>query len=169
MRAVALAYLPIILILPVLMQDPAATIKLPYVLLFLILLLYTLPFFAVYLEICDLTAYFLEKKDISRFQKILKAIGTALVLGTLISVIFIDKAPTVCFVFAGALALTMMLETVANVKHGDAFILFKDKRAWLIALIITVVVSGIFFALNSAENRKNQPDPEAPTVCVGIY
>ena len=168
MRAIALAYLPVILILPAIMQDPTATIKLPYVLIFLILLLYTLPFYVVYLGIYSLTSFLLDKKQISGFRKTLKIIGAILLSGTVISVIFIDKAPAVCFVFAGALALTMILETVANAGHGDAFTLFKDKWAWVIALVITVLLSGIFLAIDRSENGKNKPDPEAPSVCIGV-
>ena len=61
MRGIVLAYLPVILILPVILEDPAATIKIPYILTLLILFLYSFPFFAVYLEICSLISFFIEE------------------------------------------------------------------------------------------------------------
>lgn len=168
MRAVALAYLPVILILPILMEDADAVIKFPYILVFLILLLYTVPFFVVYLEICSLTAFFLEKKDVSPFQRSLKIIGAVLLCGTLVSVIFINKLPALCFTLVGVLFAVMLIEAIAKIKSKEAFAWFKDGRAWLFALIIAAIVSGIFLGISNAEQGENKPDPEAPVVCIRI-
>ena len=166
LRAVALAYIPVILALPLLTEEPAATIKIPYILTLLILLLYTLPFFVAYLEVCSFATDILEGNKLSRLQKILKAIAAVLLCGTLISTVYINSLPFVCFAFAGALCLVMIAERIVKIKRADKLKGFKDTRAVLIAVVIAVAILGIFLGINRAEQGKNMPDPDAPALCI---
>jgi hypothetical protein len=169
MSAIALSYLPLVFIIPAVINDPAATIKLPYILIFIILFIYSVPFFAIYLEICSLVSFFLEKREYGKFEKTLKLIGAVLTLGAAVAVFFINKFPAVCFTLAGAVGVLLTVELIYRLRSKKAFSSLKRKQTWVFALILTVVVSGIFFAVNTAENAEAKPDPVAPAVCIQQY
>ncbi len=168
MSAIALAYLPLLFIIPAVVNDKNATLKLPYVLVLIILFLYPVAFFAVYLEICSLASYFLEKREYGKFEKILKLIGAVFTVGASVSVFFINKAPAFCFAFSGAIGVLLIIELIYRLKTKTAFSTLKRKQTWLFALIITLAVTTVFIVLNKAEDIKNKPDPEAPAVCIQI-
>ena len=168
MSAIALAYLPLVFIIPAVVRDENAVIKFPYILVLIILFIYSVVFFAIYLEICSLVSFFLEERQYSKFEKALKLIGAVLTVGAAISVFFINRMPAICFTFVGAIGVLLIIELIYRLKTQTAFATLKRKQTWLFALIITVVVSGIFVAFNTAENGKAKPDPEAPTVCIQV-
>ncbi len=168
MSAIALAYLPLIFILPAVINDETATIKFPYILVLIILFIYSIAFFAIYLEICSILSFFLEKRDYSKFEKALKLIGAVLTVGAAVSVFFINTHPAVCFAFAGGIGLLLITELIYRLKTKTAFSTLKRKQTWLFAIIITLTVTGIFIALDRAEESTGKPDPESPIACVQL-
>ncbi len=168
MSAIALAYLPLLFIFPAVVRDEDAVIKFPYILVLIILFIYSVAFFAVYLEICSLVSYFLEKREYGKFEKALKITGAAVTLGAVVSMFFIDKVPAPFFTFAGVIGLLLITELIYRLKAKNAFSSLKRKQTWLFALIITLTVTGIFIATDRADESKNKPDPEAPVACIKI-
>ncbi len=167
MSAIALAYIPLLFIFPAVSNDEDAIIKFPYILILIILFIYSVAFFAIYLEICSITSFFLEKREYGKFEKALKLIGAFLTVGAAVSVFFIDRHPAVCFTFAGAICLLLIIELIYRLKAKIAFSTLKRKQTWLFALIITLVVTGIFIAIDRAEEN-GKPDPEAPVACMQL-
>lgn len=168
MSAIALSYIPLLFILSALGENKEGIIKFPYILILIILLIYSVAFFAVYLEICNLVFFFIEERKHSKFEKALKVIGAILTAGAMISVFFINTAPAPCFVFAGAIGLLLIIELVHGLKAKTAFASLKRKRTWFLALVIVLAVTAIFIAADKSEESKNKPDPQAPAVCIQI-
>lgn len=168
MSAVALSYLPLLFIIPAVLNDKNATLKFPYVLVVIILFLYSVAFFAIYLEICSLISFFIEERQHSKFEKALKLIGAALTLCASVSIFFINDAPAFCFAFSGAIGVLLITELIYRLKNKIPFLTLQGKQTYIFMLIITLAVSALFIAFNKTENGKGKPDPEAPTLCIQI-
>ena len=168
MSAIALSYLPLLLIIPAVIEDKNATIKFPYILILIIFFLYSIALFAVYLEACCIVSFFLEKGDHGKFDVALKVIGIPLTLAAAVSVFFIDKIPALTFALAGAVGVILIIETVRAVKHKRPFLSLKRKRTWLYTLITVLIVTGIFIVSERIDEGKAIPDPDAPTASIQV-
>ena len=168
MSAIALAYLPLLLIIPAVIEDKNATIKFPYILILIIFFLYSIAMFAVYLEVCCIVSFFLEKGERRKFDTALKVIGIVLTVSAAVSVFFIDKFPAVCFTLAGAIGVLLIIETVRAARLKRPFLSLKRKQTWLYTLITVLIVTGIFIASERIAEGKAMPDPDAAKVCIGI-
>ena len=168
MSAIALAYLPLLLIIPAVIEDKEATIKFPYLLVLIIFFLYSIAFFAIYLEICRIVFFFLEKNEMGKADVALTVIGAVLTVGDAVSVFFIDKTPAVCFTLSGLLGVLLTAQLVRDVRRKRALRSLRRRSTWIYALITVLVVTGIFVMTERAEDGRALPDPDAAKVCIGI-
>jgi len=171
LNAIAISYFPLVVILSAISAsgETEGIIKLPFILIFLLFFIASLPFFVVYLDICKTVGFIFDRKNRNTLQKVLRISGLVFTVGVLASLPLSEKIEQLPFVIAAVLVVIWITEAIVNRKQKSPTYVLNDKKTWLIALIIIIVISAVFFALEKADESKNKPDPEAPTVCIGIY
>ena len=136
--AIAVLYVPCLLIFPLLINQSEYWWMLSYPLTLLMCLLMSLPFYLAFLQLCSFVSRIAEKKERSKGAKILDAICDAVALAIFLSLIAFSKLFTVTLGLAILLATLWAVRFAIFKRSFELPEFFKQKSFWIsvVALFI---------------------------------
>lgn len=141
LTALAIAYIPSLIILSVLMDRDSGFIELPVAFCFLMWLLYTFPFFVAVIEVVTCVIRMAERKKQGLIYNII------MMFVALCAVIFAIKGNEIIY-FSIALAISLpIVEVIYHIKikkKTDITLFFKQISLWIIVLAVLLSeISGL--------------------------
>ena len=156
------AYLPLLVAISLVSETDSGFITIPAALIFLLLLIYTAPFFVALIELFLAACRLLDKKPRYRGEKMVNGIGTALALGCFLAFIDLEKLLFLSVVLAAAVVIVWIVSAIVFRKRPSADTPLKKPIFWIGTVVALAIIITAIVAVDGFD--KSRPDPQSPTV-----
>ena len=156
---VMILYLPCIFAMSAFSDQSSSFLVFPFGLVFIILILLTIGYLCIFIEICFTLLRVFEEKNRSKWERILNGVTAFLCFALIVTAIIDPEANFITFTICWILFFLWILGDIAFKQKKFSPPIFKKKAFWLscTALLLTTCIalalsSGIFV-------DRGQPDP----------
>lgn len=157
-NAIAVAYIPFLMILSFFPKATDGFISTPYGLNLLFFFLYSFPFYCVFLEIGFTVERAYDSNERTIADRIIHSIRIVLAAGILITLINLDEWLYLSLALAVALIAFWIVSAIMFRKNRKTDELFKKKSFWICVVAVLVIVCGGMAIIQGVIDSKNQVD-----------
>ncbi len=168
--ALAIVYIPTLLVLPMFASSQAGIVQLPYPLALLALFLYTIPFWIAFIVIGIMIYRRFERETRKPVEKVLNVIDIVLAFWISLTIFDLENYLYVALILAGGLIITAVIRGVACRRKAGFWKILRQKALWICVLCLMVALVVVFSAsvmLHSGQNRREESSDHGYSVRVG--
>ncbi len=161
--AIVIAYVPLLFLIPLSPQDSTDTIVLPYILIWLLLLMVSICFYLLFIQLGVTIGRFLAPEQ-RLTSLVFGLIELAMITVSCVLMLCEKTDLGLCFA-AGLLVLWLVDAIVCRRKLGFSREL-RRPVTWIAAAVVTAMVLGGWAISDHISDTKNKPDPEEGNVAM---